>query len=123
MFRLVYKPDRKISLHSMLHGVYRESDDASFRKNLRTILAVLMAKYCEDDLGFIGSLIIMPEMYENGYVAAKDAVVACSYIGFERVTSKWGKEKGLHCVITARFVQTDMRKQFEGSAYTVQFYF
>lgn len=123
MFSLFIKPDRKISMHSMLHGVYKDNSDQHLRENLRTILAVLLARHCEHELGELESLIIMPEMYEKGYVATKDCVVACSYIGFERVKSKWAKDQGLHCVICARFVFTDALKRFEGHTHTVQFYF
>ena len=123
MFRLIVKPDRKMSLNSILHGVYRDISDQQLRENLRTILAVLIARHLENELTDLDALVIMPEMYEKGYVATKDAVVTCSYIGFERVSSRWAKEQGLHCVICARYVAADARKQFEGQTHTVQFYF
>lgn len=124
MYNLYCKADSKIALNSMLHGVYRESTDAEFRANLRLVFAVLLARNFENDKSILTDLLMLPEFYEKGYAAFKDAVAMCAYIGFERVTSKWGKEKGFRCVITARILITDKFGSIDrGTSHTAQIYY
>lgn len=122
-YNLFVHKDRKLALNLMLHGVYLDTMDSVLRRNLRLTLGVLLAKYQEHNPSIAVDLAMMEDMIEHGKCGFTDCVWACTYIGFERVSSKWAKELGLHCVITARFGKGDLRSLFELENHTVQFYF
>lgn len=134
-FLHIVNPNNRVYTRTMLYGVGRAETDAVFRANLRMILAILLANWSDTnpDLsgvkGDIFDILTSPQFYEEGYAKTvageKDARLwFCSYIGFEKVTSKWAKENhpGCHGVVCARIYNQDTRHN-EIDSHTVQFYF
>lgn len=119
-------------MQSALHVVGRAGDDSDLRARLRLTLAILVAKHFENDPSDIVDIVTNEEFYKKGFVGAKgnngEVIWACSYVGWERCTSKWAKDKGYHCVICLRMVAGRLEagntsNNFEGEAHTVQFYY
>lgn len=119
-------------MQSVLHTVGRAGDDADLRYRLRLTLAILIAKHFENDPCDIVDIVTSEDFYNKGYIGAKgnngEVIWACSYIGYERCTSKWARDRGYTCVICMRMVAGRLlagntSNNFNGEAHTVQFYY
>lgn len=118
-------------MQAMLYGVYRAGVSGKMLSgNLRLFQAIALAHLPDyklkklpvqvDDLVLI---LTTESMYKEGYLAtvvgggSKEFMAlptnkelhTTTYIGFERLTSKWARENaaGCHCVITSRIVTRD----------------
>lgn len=131
----VFVPTPNIYTRTLLHGVGRAGTDAELRNNLRLIAAILMAgwhdKYQPDlggSTGEIFDVMTNEKFYLDGYnTTAKGddrRLWFCSYIGFEKLTSKWAKENHPDChgYICMRMYNQD-DKQREVDHHTIQIYF
>jgi hypothetical protein len=118
----------------MLHGFGRVDNDAEFRSQLRLIAAILLAQWSDTkpDLngvrGDIFDVATNEQFYQNGYnVTTKGndrRLWFCSYIGFERISSKWAMENypGCHGYIGMRIYNQDERHN-DLDSHTILFYF
>lgn len=131
----IVNPNNRIYTRTMLHGVGRAGSDAELRANLRVILAILLVDWSETnpdlsgERGDIFDVITTPQFYEKGYaktIAHKgdERLWFCSYIGFEKVTSKWAKENcpDCHGYISMRIYNQDSRHN-ELESHTIIIYF
>lgn len=132
----IYIPSRNIYTRTMLYGVGRATSDGALRANLRLIAAVLLAGWSDNqhpDLsgitGEIFDVVTSEKFYTEGYNATirgdKDKRLwFCSYIGFEKITSKWAKENHPDChgYICMRVDNQDERHNII-DAHTIQIYF
>ena len=122
---------RKLYIQTQLFGNGRAEDDASFRQNLRLIAAVLLAHWSDTkpdlsgETGHIFDVLTSEKFYKEGYNSTSDyRLWTCSYIGFEKITSKWAKEKfpNAHGYICMRVVAFDAGAT-EKASHTIQFYY
>lgn len=129
-------PNSNIFLRTRLYGEGRAEDDAAMRKNFRIIAAVLMGEWSEITLvdldgiyGDILDVMTSPKFYDDGYNKTTngvndDRLWFCSYVGFEKLTSKWAKETIPNCrgVILMRISNQD-GKGNALDAHTVQIFY
>lgn len=124
-------PDRATYVQTILWALGRAEDDAEFRKNLRILMAVLLAKgYDEanppkDKLAAIFDIMTSESFYLKGYNKSSDQRLWFpSYVGFEKLTSKWAKETYPKChgYLCMRLVEKDVNNK-DLDAHTVQIYF
>lgn len=128
---IVSHSNKKIYLQSHLWGLGRAEDDQAFRSNLRLIFAVLLAQWSENNPELFGKdsyifdIITTPHFYKKSYVTTSDQKVwFCSYVGFEKITSKWAKEEFPNCrgYLCMRLYATNAQSE-ELEAHTVQIYY
>ncbi len=122
-FALIEAKDRKISIDTILHGVGRAGSDQEFRHNLRLVAAVLLARHAEHSPHDAVHIAMTEAFVKDGRVKVDETGIwMCTYVGFERVTSPWGKERGFSCVICTRMTKFDIKMR-ELTTHTVQVYF
>jgi hypothetical protein len=153
-FITVVVPRPQLYSRFMLHGLGRVESDAHFREQLRLMAAILFAHWSDGnpDLqgvkGDVFDVVIDQPFTERGFTKTvksekkADALVTtfagviepetrsdarlwfCSYIGFERITSKWAKENcpGCRGYICMRIYNQDLRHNIVDT-HTVQIYF
>ncbi len=131
---LVTNPQPKLYTRYMLHGFGRVDNDADFREQLRLVAAILLAHWSDTDpdlsgvRGEIFDVVTNMHFYQNGYgVTTKGndrRLWFCSYIGFERVSSKWAKENHPNChgYLSMRLYNQDTRHN-ELDSHTIMIYF
>ncbi len=128
---IVINKNAHLYLQTHLFAIGRAADDAEFRKNLRIMAAVLLADWSDSkpDLsgvrGNIFDVITNEQFYQTGVnKTSGERLWFCSYIGFEKITSKWAKEntnqsRGYICM---RIYITDAQHN-ELESHTVQIYY
>lgn len=134
-FLKIVIPNRNIYTRTMLYGVGRAETDADLRKNLRLIAAVLITGWSDttnpDLAGIVGEIfdvMTSPKFYEDGYNKTSKGndtrLWFCSYVGFEKLTSKWAKETIPQChgVICMRIYNQDAQ-QNPMDSHTVQIFY
>lgn len=126
-----YTPDRTTYMQTILWALGRAEDDAEFRQNLRILMAVLLAKGYDDanpptgKLSAIFDIMTSESFYLKGYNKTSDQHLWFpSYVGFEKLTSKWAKEKYPDCrgYLCMRLIEQDVEGKTL-AAHTVQIYF
>lgn len=124
-------PDRATYTQTLLWGLGRAEDDAEFRQNLRIIMAILLAKSYEDSNppegreAAIFDIMTSESFYLKGYNKTSDQRLWFpSYVGFEKLTSKWAKQKypDCHGYLCMRLIEQDVENETLAS-HTVQIYF
>lgn len=134
--RLIFIPNRNIYTRTMLYGVGRAQNDAELRNNLRLIAAVLLAGWSDTkdadlsgQMGEIFDILTSEKFYTEGYNTSIKGendrrLWFCSYIGFEKLTSKWARENHPDChgyICMRVFNQDDQRRELDH--HTIQIYF
>lgn len=124
-------PDRTTYMQTILWALGRAEDDAEFRQNLRILMAVLLAKGYDDanpptgKLAAIFDIMTSESFYLKGYNKTSNQIMWFpSYVGFEKLSSKWAKETypGCRGYLCMRLIEKDIEFN-EVEAHTVQIYF
>lgn len=141
-FLHIVHPNNKIYTRTQLFAVGRAKDNAEMRSNLRLIAASLLAFWSDTnpdlsgEIGEIFDVVTSPDFYEKGLLKTykgkneelgmyyDERLWFCTYAGFEKITSQWGKDnaKGCHGVVTMRLHNQD-KLHNDCDAHTIQIYF
>lgn len=138
---------------TLLYAIGRCGNDAELRENLRLIAAILVAHWSETitpeehSINVIDLINVVtdPQFYEKGFSKTNRNAIAeemieeqeifgmssiderlwfCSYIGFEKLTSKWSKENipDCHGVICMRVFNQDKFHR-DCDSHTIQIFY
>lgn len=127
-FLILDHPNKQIYLQTHLWALGRAQDDDSYRANLRLVFAVLLAQWSDNHPELFGEnnhlfdIITNENFIKKTYVTTSEKkIYFCSYIGFEKLTSKWAKEKYPHCrgYLCMRIYATNQHSE-ELDAHTIQ---
>ncbi len=134
MFLHIVFPHPGFYKRTQLNAINQSQDDGMMRENFRIMMAVLLAHWADTkpdltgERGFLFDLLTSEKFYTSGYNKTKNGnderLWFCSYVGFEKVRSKWMKEKypDVRGVLCMRIFSRD-NKGVELDAHTIQIYY
>lgn len=129
-FLIHHIPNKELYLNTQLWIVRRQIDDATYRKHLRVVMAILLATAYDEANPPVGisaelfDVLTSERFHECGYNKTTDnRLWFCSYIGFEKITSAWAKEKYPKCkgyLCMRVLIKNHLHQE---TSHTVQIYF